>query len=263
MKTKIILILTLVLCLITSISAQQKSKAELKKEKKERERLEKIEKARTKDIPEMTVVRFNEQSKSEAPNVSAAIIVPTEKPLNGSLFTDSATNGNLLVDFKARRIGDLVFVDVVETNTATVNSSATRSRDSGNIGGLGALIGAIPVPGAAAAASVTGALGTRKFDGKGTTQRTSSVTARITARVVEVLPNGDLRVEALKLVRINKETEQLALTGIVRQKDLASDNSVETISIGDLRVEFNGKGIASADNGPGWLFKFFEKISPF
>jgi flagellar L-ring protein FlgH len=263
MKNKIILISTLVLCLASSNLAQEKSKAELKKEKKERERLEKIEKAKTKDNPEMTVVHFKEPTKTETPIVSTPIVMPTEKPSNGSLFTDAATNGNLLVDFKARRVGDLVFVDVVEANTATVNSSATRSRDSGNIGGLGTLLGALPVPGAAAAATVTGALGTRKFDGKGSTQRTSSVNARITARVVEVLPNGDLRVEALKLVRINKETEQLALTGIVRQNDLAADNSIETVSIGDLRVEFNGKGIASADNGPGWLFKFFEKISPF
>jgi flagellar L-ring protein precursor FlgH len=77
------------------------------------------------------------------------------------------------------------------------------------------------------------------------------------------LPNGDLRIEAVKLVKINKETEQLAVTGIVRRNDLGGDNSIETLSIGDLRVEFNGKGIASADNAPGWLARFFEKINPF
>ena len=99
--------------------------------------------------------------------------------------------------------------------------------------------------------------------GKGSTQRSSNVRARITARVVEVLPNGDLRVEAVKLVKINKETEQIAVTGIIRRNDLAADNSVTTLEVGDLRVEFNGKGIASADNAPGWLARIFEKINPF
>jgi flagellar L-ring protein precursor FlgH len=185
------------------------------------------------------------------------------RPANGSLFSDDARNGDLVRDFKARQVGDLVFIDVVEVTTATVASSATRSRDSGNLAGAVPLIAALPIGGAATASTVAGELGQRKFDGKGTTGRTSSVKGRITARVLEVLPNGDLRVEAVKMVKINKETEKLAVTGIVRQSDLGGDNSVPTVRVGDLRVEFNGKGVASADNGPGWLFRLFDKLSPF
>ncbi len=188
---------------------------------------------------------------------------PPEKSANGSLFTDNAQNGNLLNDFKARHLGDLVFVDVVETSTAVVSSGANRKRDSGTLGGVGALAGALPIPGAAVAGTIVGALGQRKFEGAGSTTRKSDVRARIAARVVEVLPNGDLRIEALKQVKINKETEQLAVTGIVRTNDLKADNSVPTVLIGNLRVDFNGKGVASADNAPGWLFRLFEKITPF
>lgn len=261
MKTKIILNLCLIFSFQAIISAQvfspelsaKEKKAQAKQAKKEKQQ----QKYQDRDKPELTIVEI----KPTPPLIEKPLV--ENKPANGSLFTENAVNGNLLNDFKARRVGDLVFVDVVETNTANVNSSANRSRDSGSLGGLGTLIGALPVAGAAAAETVVTALGTRKFEGKGTTQRTSNVRARITARVVEVLPNGDLRVEALKLVKINKETEQLAVTGIVRQNDLAADNSIETVLIGDLRVEFNGKGIASADNGPGWLFRLFEKISPF
>ena len=68
---------------------------------------------------------------------------------NGSLFSDDATAGSLFSDFKPRRVGDLVFVDVVETSTATVSSTAKRSRDSGTLGGLVGATGALPVPGAA------------------------------------------------------------------------------------------------------------------
>lgn len=182
---------------------------------------------------------------------------------NGSLYSDRAPNTSLLIDFKARAIGDLVFVDVVETSTANVSSGADRSRDSGTAGGLTTLAGVLPIPGAEAVSTVIGALGGREYSGSGSTKRNSNVTARITARVIEVLPNGDLRIQAMKQVKINKETELLAVTGIIRKKDLAADNSIQTIAIGDLRVEFNGKGIASKDNAPGWLFRFFDKINPF
>ena len=55
----------------------------------------------------------------------------------------------------------------------------------------------------------------------------------------------------------------LTLTGIVRPSDVDTNNVVPTTFIGDLRVELNGKGVASADNAPGWLFRLFEKVSPF
>ena len=238
---KKVLFLSLILLAFSSVNAQEEKKRKKKKV-----------------APETTVVELESQTRPievQAP--------PVQQPANGSLFTEAAQNGNLLTDFKARRAGDLVFVDVVESSTATVTSSAKRNRDSGTLGGIGTAAGALPVPGAAVAGTIVGALGTRKYEGKGATDRRSDVRARIAARVVEVLPNGDLRVEALKLVRINKETEQLALSGIVRTNDIAADNSVETTSIGDLRVELNGKGIASKDNAPGWLFRLFEKVTPF
>lgn len=185
------------------------------------------------------------------------------RPANGSLYTEDATNASLLSDFKPRRVGDLVFIDVVEQSTGTVTSGATRSRDSGTLGGLVGAVGALPVPGAAAAGAIAGGLGSRKYEGKGSTNRTSNIRARIVARVVEVLPNGDLRFEAYKSVKLNKEAERLSLSGVVRSRDVAADNSVPTTAVGDLRVELNGKGVASADNAPGWLYRLFEKITPF
>jgi flagellar L-ring protein precursor FlgH len=244
MKLKAFSILLIISLGVFSALGQEKSD---KKEKRKKQ---------SKSAPELTVAKIEEKP----PVIPAPEPV---KPANGSLFTDNAANGNLLRDFRARQLGDLVFVDVVEQSTATVNSSATRSRDSGNVGGIVPLVNALPVNGASTAGSVISEMGQRKFDGKGTTQRTSTVKARITARVVEVLPNGDLRIEAVKQVKINKETEQLAVTGVVRPNDLGADNSIQTLFIGDLRVEMNGKGIASADNAPGWLFRFFDKISPF
>ncbi len=198
------------------------------------------------------------------PDAPVVVSPPPPPPANGSLYQANAPGNNLLGDFKATNIGDLVFIDVIEESAASVSSNAKRGRDAGTLTGVvGGAVGTVPAPGAAVAAGVLGALGTRKFEGKGETGRRSSVRSRVAARVVEVLPNGDLRVEAQKMVKINKEDELLTLSGIVRRRDVSAENAVPTTEVGDLRVTLNGKGVASADNAPGWLFRFFEKISPF
>ena len=181
---------------------------------------------------------------------------------NGSLFSEDAANLELSSDFKASRVGDLLFITVIESNTASVSSNAKNSRDAGPV--PNAVMNAIPFP--AEAAGVPGvitALGTRQFTGSGTTGRQSTITAGIAARVVEVLPNGDLKIAAEKLIKINKEDETLTLTGIVRRRDLLQDSAIPSTSIADLKVKLNGKGVASENNGPGWLARILGKISPF
>jgi flagellar L-ring protein FlgH len=207
--------------------------------------------------------REKAQKREASEKADKAAAQQAAPPANGSLFSAAAPGLELVGDFRPRRVGDLVFVDVIETSSATVTSNAKRNRDSGTLGGLVTAAGALPAPGAAVIAGAAGALGSRKFEGSGTTGRQSNLQARIAARVVEVLPNGDFRIEAQKVVTINKEDEKLVLHGIVRQRDISSDNAVPTTAVGDLRVQLSGKGVASADSAPGWLFRLFEKISPF
>jgi len=194
---------------------------------------------------------------------TAPSTAPPARPTNGSLFTDDGRNVDLYGDFKPHRVGDLVFIDVIESSAASVSSSAASSRDSGTLGT--SFVNALQLPAdiASGASSVIGALGNRKFDGKGSTDRKTTLRARIAARVVGVMPNGDLKIEAAKSVKINKEEETLTLAGLVRPRDVSPDNAIASTSVADLRVYLNGKGVASANNGPGWLTRFLEKISPF
>jgi flagellar L-ring protein precursor FlgH len=207
------------------------------------------------------------KNQPEAPAPAPAPVVHSTPapppPANGSLFNATAPSTGLVADFKPQGVGDLIFIDVVEDTSGSVAANASRSRDSGAIAGAAGLIGAIPNPGAATAASVATAMGQRKFEGKGSTDRNSLVKAHITAQVVEVMPNGDLRIEAHKMVNVNKEDERLSLSGIVRRRDITSDNFVSSAVIGDLQFTLNGKGVASADTQPGWLFRLIDKVSPF
>lgn len=199
----------------------------------------------------------DKKKKEEPPQPEAA------RPAKGSLFTDDGRNADLLSDFKPRYVGDVIFVDIVESSAASVSSSAQNGRTGDAIGS--AVLGSIPLPTQVAenAASVISALGTSKFEGKGSTERKTTLRARIAARVTEVLPNGDIRIEAEKRLKINKEEERLTLSGLVRQRDVSLDSAVLSTSVADLHVQLNGKGVASANNAPGWLVRFLGKVSPF
>src|SRR5947209_7893838 len=100
----------------------------------------------------------------EKTNKTDNIVVKT-KPANGSLFMEDARNVDLVNDYKPRRVGDIIFVDVVESSSASVTSNAKHTRESGSLGGV--LVGAAPLPTtiAGAAAGIAGALGSRKFEG--------------------------------------------------------------------------------------------------
>src|SRR5205823_14908862 len=113
---------------------------------------DKKQKNKKKDAPKLSVVEV-----AETPPVAPPVVAL--KPANGSLYTDNSVNGSLLRDFKARQIGDLVFVDVVETTTATVTSEANRKRDSGNAAGIVPLLSALPIGGAPVAGAVAAELG--------------------------------------------------------------------------------------------------------
>ena len=101
------------------------------------------------------------------------------------------------------------------------------------------------------------------FAGQGTTSRTGQLQAFVTARVTQVLPNGDLGIEGVKEVTINRERQVLRIRGIVRGRDITPTNVILSTSIANMEVVFDGKGIVSDANKPGFLFRLIQWITPF
>jgi len=101
------------------------------------------------------------------------------------------------------------------------------------------------------------------FDGSGETTRGGSLTATITARVVDVLPNGNLALEGKREISINNETKEILVQGIVRPRDLAYDNSVYSTQIADAKIIYTGVGILGEKQKPGWLARIVDGVWPF
>src|SRR6185436_15686223 len=93
------------------------------------------------------------------------------------------------------------------------------------------------------------------FSGSGATSRAGQLTANLTARVSEVLPNGDLVVEGVREIDINGDRQILVLTGVIRQADIGPGNVIASTAVGQMRVRYFGQGLIKDNLSPGWVVR--------
>ncbi|MDD3553704.1 MAG: flagellar basal body L-ring protein FlgH [Deltaproteobacteria bacterium] len=191
-------------------------------------------------------------------------------PAEGSLFIPNQES-SLYGDFRARNVGDVVTILIQENLKGSKDVSTKTSRNSDMNVGLTGVAGLEFVeqvqpgyPGSTINPSTAIGGGTKDtFDGSGKTSRNSSLTGTISARVVQVLPDGNLVVEGTRELKINNETQYLILSGVVRPKDLSPDNTIPSTRIADARMEYTGGGVLSEKQSPGWLARILGSVSPF
>ncbi len=184
----------------------------------------------------------------------------------GAIF--KADSKNLYQDSRAHNVGDILLVKIVENSSADKNAETKTSHDSSLKGGISSFFGyenLLRGKGGNSTPSLTSMNAdlTKSFHGKGETSRDSKVTATISARVVNVSMNGNLVIRGYQEVRVNNETQHIILSGIVRPEDISPDNSILSSRIAEARIEYNGTGVLSAKQQPGWLANIIDIVWPF
>jgi flagellar L-ring protein precursor FlgH len=181
----------------------------------------------------------------------------------GSLYSDSAPNLFLFRDFKARNVGDIVTIRIIENATAS-NSANTGTQREGSVNVSAPTFFGLENSGANLNFnSILSAASSLNFAGEGSTSRSGQLQAFVSARVTQVFPNGDLGIEGLKEVTVNRERQILRIRGIVRPRDVSAGNVVLSTGIANMEVVFDGKGIVSDANKPGFLYRLMQWIAPF
>ena len=97
----------------------------------------------------------------------------------------------------------------------------------------------------------------------GQIQRNETVTVRLGAVVTQVLPNGNLVVEARQEMLVNAELRQVKVTGVIRPEDIASDNTVPHDRIAEARITYSGRGQLTEVNEPRWGQQMLDVMLPF
>jgi len=94
-------------------------------------------------------------------------------------------------------------------------------------------------------------------------ERQDSLSARITANVVDVKPNGTLVIEAVKQIIVDKEEQTFTLSGICRVEDVAVDNTLLSTQLANLSLSKQTRGEVRDGTRRGWLNKFIDTWNPF
>lgn len=169
----------------------------------------------------------------------------------------------LFEDVRPRRVGDMITVLLAERTDAAQSSSTSTSKDNAigisnptlfgapfgfGIGGLGDQRRNLE----------NDLSSSRSFSGEGGSEQRNELSGSITATVIEVLPNGYLRVRGEKRIAINKGREYIRVTGVVRPVDIQADNTVLSTQIANAEIDYGGSGLLADASEPGWLSRFFN-----
>jgi flagellar L-ring protein FlgH len=219
----------------------------------------------------------------------------------GSLWREAVTEERgMYADKKARRIGDIVTVEVDEQIVFNNSKVLQRARDTDATPGLaGQLVNSlINSVSSDKASTAAGDPVRRKFplnvlpktkeaadklnilnpansnyesQNTGKMENTQRIRFSMAVQVIDTLPNGNLVIEGVKQVGFSNERQFISLRGIIRPVDIlfglkAATNVAPSIlsrHIADARYEVVSEGSLSDAAKRGWLQRFDDKITPY
>jgi flagellar L-ring protein precursor FlgH len=190
---------------------------------------------------------------------------PATIAASGSLWAPSS--GSLYADVRAMKIGDIVTITISETSAASKASTTQTGKSTNYTGslsfaGLGSTASGNVAKGAFSFGPYTGAF-SNNFNGSGTTSQTDSMTAYMTATVIDVLPNGNFLIRGSRWTKVNDELQQIVLEGVIRPVDISRNNTVLSQNVAEAKIYLLGKGPVAHNQKPGWLHQVLDFISPF
>jgi flagellar L-ring protein FlgH len=157
----------------------------------------------------------------------------------GSIYDPDAGPFGLVANKVGSRVGDLVTIVINETQDVKSEESSDLTKQTNlnyKLSNFDIKPNAFnPLP-QIDASSDDGLKGTANYKKKGT------FTARVTAVVIDVLPNGNLVVNGRREIRIDKETKLIEFSGIMRRYDISADNSISSELVANAKVSYVGNG---------------------
>lgn len=192
----------------------------------------------------------------------------TQPSQNPSLWRDDNDTSGMFRDLRAFQPMDVVTVLIRENNFGKKKADTKTDSKFSFTAGIAALFGledkvSEVMPSGFNSSQMVDATTNSKLDAKGETKREGSLTGTISAVIMEVMPNGLMRIEGSKIISMNAEEEIMVISGLVRQRDITAENSIDSSRIANMRIDFYGKGTLGEIQEPGWLFSFLKKVLPF
>lgn len=185
-------------------------------------------------------------------------VAQQQAPQNGAIFQRVNGYAALHEGNRARRVGDLVTILLVES----VGTSKSTSAATGRSGGV-SLTPPTAGPLAFLNPDALNASADSSFNGSGNASQRSTLNGAIAVTIAEVRPNGTALVVGEKNMQLSQGDEWVQFAGILRLADIDGNNRVPSSLIADAQIIYGGAGAIQQASRPGWLGRFFNMISPF
>ncbi len=171
-------------------------------------------------------------------------------------------------DQRARRVGDILTVNVRVTDNAKIDNKTSRTRNNAensgitNLAGFGRKLISV-LPAGAILNPLAKTDSTSKSEGQGSVARKETLSVTMAAVVNQVLPNGNLVIEGKQEVRVNFEVRELIVAGIVRPEDISASNTIESSKIAEARISYGGRGQITDVQQPRYGQQVLDILLPF
>jgi flagellar L-ring protein FlgH len=178
----------------------------------------------------------------------------------GSIYQAGTRFADMTRDLRASEVGDLVTVLVSDKASALAKGTSNTARKSTATTAIAGLAGATN----ARLANLLDTASNQQLQGQGQTSRDMTLSATITARVIQMTPSGNLLIEGIKDVGVNSEKQSVSLRGIIRPVDLSVSNTIRSDQVANLNIQVNGKGVVGdAIRRPHFLYRLLLGLLPF
>lgn len=178
-------------------------------------------------------------------------------PINGAIYS-AGTELALFEDIKARRVGDILTVMLVEQTSGTKSSGSNINQATG-VSLDPPLVGIDSRTDLGLDVSSA-----NTFTGESGATQSNSLNGSITVTVQEVYAGGNMRVQGEKWIEINNGEEYVRLDGIIRPRDVRPNNTILSTQVADARISYSGTGTQHHANIAGWVARLlFSPLRPF
>ena len=160
----------------------------------------------------------------------------------GSLWVSGGMLADLAADYKAHNLGDTIVLQVVLQTTAKSTGDVNQQRQFQTNSAITGLAGQLKTAGLNPLLAANSAT---QLKGQGESSNTSNLVTNLAARVIAVLPNQDLVVEAQREVFMNNQHETMFVRGVLRPGDVGPNNTAASSAMANLEIELKGKGVIS------------------
>ena len=176
-------------------------------------------------------------------------------------------------DQRARRVGDILTVQVSMSDNASWSNETTRSRKNDDDLGIPGSLRAAKSAGQGTAGAVDGTPvdpeefiemdSQTKNTGKGGVNRAEEIRMNVAAVITQMLPNGNLVIQGRQEIRVNFEMREVTVAGIVRPEDITPKNTISHEKIAELRVGYGGRGQITDVQQPRYGAQALDILLPY